>query len=112
MSSESSDTTNALGVACAAVLVIPVVMLISAFVSGWSLMHLWNWFIVPLGAVEITSIWWAYGIGLVVGLFTYTRVDAKKREGVEVLTRLLFVLGWPLVLVGLGWIVVNYLWVM
>jgi uncharacterized membrane protein len=78
----------------AAVLVLTsviAVMAAAAFIRGFVIYKMWNWFIVPLGAVEI-GILHAYGLSLMVGIvfaFAVQNEDKKKNAAVSILELLM-----------------------
>lgn len=60
-------------------LAVVIIVSISAIINGWALLHLWQWFIVPLGVPSLT-LSWAIGISLVVGLLTNHNYPKKGEE--------------------------------
>ena len=52
---------------------------LSLFVSGTALMYMWNWFIVPLGAIKI-GFWLAFGISMTVKFFIGVHISRDKQD--------------------------------
>jgi hypothetical protein len=80
---------------------------------AWVLVVLWGWFLVPLGAFEL-SIATAIGISIIVGLFTQhlqkDYVEVKYKTGmVDGLLGLLPAVIAPLVALLTGWIVTWFM---
>lgn len=80
-------------------------MVAGMFMSGWAIMKLWGWFIIPLGAPPI-SFWHGLGIAACVNLFTF-RSDTPKDNDKSwwsliglMLVRAIVI---PLVFVAFGW---------
>lgn len=115
MATNSNDDTLVVGcvVSILTLLLIPV----SYAINGWALSILWGWFILPLieGAPTL-GIAQAIGVAMVVGFLTH-QVQHKQchddRSLSEKTTDLLaHVFGWlfgPLVTLGIGWIVIQFL---
>jgi hypothetical protein len=84
-------------------------------INGWVLSQLWKWFVEPFG-VPALSVPYAIGVSLIVGFLTHQRNtsrstdDRDKGEKItsavaEILTS--FTL--PLITLGIGWIVSQFL---
>lgn len=59
-------------------------MVIMALIRGFVIYKMWNWFIVPLGAVEI-GILHAYGLSLMVGIvFSFLQQEKKSEKSAPV----------------------------
>ena len=52
-------------------------------ISGWALVRLWNWFILPFFDVPTLSIAHAVGISLIVSFLTYSPTEAKDGRTTE-----------------------------
>lgn len=76
--------------------------------QGWAISTLWNWFVAPLGAPQI-GIATAIGISLTVAVIrmkgSAKSPERTRRQSIENLAGIFLV---PLVGVGLGWIVKQY----
>lgn len=59
------------------------ILMIPVMVAAWggAIMLLWNWFVSPLGVHPLTF-WWAYGLTIMVSVFTYgsTKKKAEKDD--------------------------------
>ena len=77
-------------------------LVVSFIVNDWALSVLWKWFILPLGAPQL-SIGSAIGLSIVVGFLTAKPQDSKKE--VDWTTVVPSALLSPLIAVGIGWIV-------
>jgi hypothetical protein len=73
---------------------------------GWAVSTLWGWFIVPLGGREI-SIPLAIGIGLTLGALRFSKTK-KEDDNLGWHEKLIAPVVGPLVAVGLGWIVKQF----
>jgi hypothetical protein len=86
-----------------------IVIIVGALIGGYVLAKMWLWFIVPFGAPEI-EIAHAIGISLLAGLFTSSSSSDDKYESTaEVVTKLIATLIAPFILLGFGWIVVQFM---
>ena len=77
---------------------------------GWALSYLWQWFMVPIG-IPTLSVPQCIGITLVVSFLThqYYREPEDKRETSEkIAAGVILILG-PLLTLGFGWRVKQYL---
>jgi multisubunit Na+/H+ antiporter MnhB subunit len=76
--------------------------------QGWAISTLWNWFVAPLGAPQI-GIATAIGISLTAAVIrmkgSEKSPERTRRESIERLVGIFLV---PLVGVGLGWIVKQF----
>jgi hypothetical protein len=92
---------------------IPLLFVVGTAANGWALATLWEWFILPvfesapaLGVVQ------AAGIAMVVSFLTYQRQESKLNDdsaGVAMLKAYWYVLSRPLMSVGFGWALVQFL---
>lgn len=83
-----------------------VLLIISALITGWAVSTLWGWFIVPLGVEDITYIH-AIGVAIFIGMFTNSASENSDKDN-EWLAKAVAKLLWPVLAVGLGWIVVQF----
>src|SRR5689334_18244443 len=77
---------------------------------GWALATLWGWFLVPLLHVPPIGISMAWGLSILVGLFTdqgYKKSDLKTNE--EKVTAFIYYIIAPILSVVLGWLVLRFL---
>ena len=60
-----------------------VMLVLTAFVQGVVLMNLWNWFVAPLGVMQI-GYWMAFGLALTIRVFinTNSRNSDDQESGV------------------------------
>ena len=70
---------------------------------GWVITYLWKWFMVPLGIVDI-SLPHAIGISVIIS-FLISNVIKKDQTKEEQIYGLVLMFLWPLIALGLGWIV-------
>lgn len=93
------------------VLLMIVGSVFQAVVEAWAISTLWNWFVTRLGVSPI-SYALAFGLGLVVSVFTTRDYARQKYEGGSqqvFWTRLLgFVLAYALA-VFIGWIALHFI---
>jgi len=85
-------------------------------VNGWALSILWRWFVVSTLNLPSLSIPAAIGIAIIAGYLTekgYEDEDSKNRsEGdrqVYVVMSLVYAFARPLVSLGVGWIVLQFM---
>lgn len=78
---------------------------VSFVLWGWAGSVLWGWFVVPLGAVEI-SLWHAAGLRAMLSLVTgRKRADADERDSLTVaLEGFGAAVLVPLLALGFGWV--------
>ncbi|MCK9543757.1 MAG: hypothetical protein M0R03_17190 [Novosphingobium sp.] len=82
-------------------LIIPLTLL-----RGWVLLALYKWFIIPLGAPEI-SMAHALGVALIVGFLTHTYTGKKDRdEKIEEVIQSFLV---PIIALIFGWVYQSFL---
>lgn len=65
---------------CLILLVGLLVAPLLAALQGWCLATLWNWFIVDLFKVRPLGIWEAFGLALVVRIFTWSKEPKSDDE--------------------------------
>lgn len=85
--------------------------LYSAFAFGYVGMTLWEWFIVPVFGLPLLSWGKAYGIALLVGLWTHQhRVNTNKDERTtpEKVGQAIGVLLSPWIVLFVGWVGKTY----
>jgi hypothetical protein len=94
-----------------------VIVLISAiaiFATGFAIMKLWGWFVVPACGFEFVSFWHAYGLALFFQALSGSHhsvvsISQKKDEKtfesqiIEAIARIIVLL----LLVGIGWLIVH-----
>lgn len=81
-----------------------VFLFVAAYiVNGWALVHLWGWFLTPLGlpAVDLP---WAIGISIVVGFLTNSSVP-KENETIDGVKASLYLFLRPLLALLVGYVV-------
>lgn len=77
--------------------------IVGTIITAFCLRDLWNWFIVPLGMIEITAIH-ALGIDLTIGKMSKnTLIDLDKSEEKELNEAVMYIV-LPLITWGLGWV--------
>ena len=82
------------------------IMIAAAFIRGYVIYKMWNWFVVPLGAVEI-GILHAYGLSLMVGVvFSFVQQKDNSKNAAISIAELLFNNAFVLFL---GWIVHQWM---
>lgn len=72
-----SDSDGAALVGCIGAICL---LIIGAFMKGVALLYLWNWFVVPLGVQPLTSVWWAFGIALIVSFVSPTTTSSSSND--------------------------------
>lgn len=96
----------------AAVILLAVLGVPALLWRGYVLTILWGWFIVPLFGVPALSIPLAIGLSLTVAFLTSQRTGnettEKKSEGEKLLTSLILCAAWPLIALGVGWVVQRF----
>jgi hypothetical protein len=78
-------------------------MPVGALISGWAMMTLWGWFIVPLG-VRAIGMAHGWGLAMMVGLYTHHTPD--KREPFDIIVSGLITI---LLVLGFGWIAHSFM---
>jgi hypothetical protein len=80
---------------------------------GYVFSILWDWFAVPAFGLPALSLAMAIGIALLVNYATYRRVtvptDPSKTEADKITDVLAHIITYPLIVLGMGWIVKQYL---
>lgn len=77
---------------------------------GWVLSYLWKWFLVPIGFPEL-SLPQCIGIALAVAFLTHQHqreAEDKRTDNEKIVAGVIYVLG-PMITLGFGWIVKQYL---
>ena len=71
---------------------------------AFSIMVLWNWFLVPLGVMQI-GFWNTMGLGCLIGMFTFSfaKMDREK-TGKDLLTLWTMIIIYPAIALFFGWI--------
>lgn len=87
-------------------------IVIGSIMNGWALSVLWTWFIVPIFKWPILSIAQAVGLGMVVSFLTRhsintddTSKDMTDAVGAVIANSAIY----PVLVVGIGWIVTVFL---
>lgn len=88
-------------------------IVIAAILNGWALSIIWGWFVVPLFGLPSLSVPAAIGLALTLNLFVRPEYDEKRYQNSDLaeITGALIgkgLLG-PLVVLGLGWIVKQFI---
>lgn len=100
-----------LGCFGAAVLLVGVSVL-SYVLNGWALVKLWGWFVLPrFASAPSLSISQAIGIAIVVSFLTSQSIPDEKNDdtpGEKIGKAVTVALLKPLIAVGIGWIVAQY----
>lgn len=84
-------------------LIIPAISL-----RGWVILKLWDWFIVPLNAPQI-SIVQAIGISILINFMTLHDINTKKRDLEEEIKGYIFVFTYPFIILLIGWVTQLFL---
>lgn len=83
-------------------------VIIAAMLRGWVLSVMWMWFVVPTFGLTPLSIPVAIGIGLILSFTTHqTNISAKPKRDISDIAS--SAVGYPLVLLGLAWIVKSFM---
>lgn len=82
-------------------------MIAASILNGWALVQLWGWFMVPLG-LPVLSLPWAIGIAVVVSFLT-NHNEPRKSDDVDVGKAIGHAFLRPVISVGVGWIVHQYM---
>jgi len=102
---------------CLASLIALISIPFAYVVNGWALATLWGWFIVPTFDVPTLSIPVAIGLAIVVGYLTKAtpNLDSVKESkssreaAVDILAAMFYSFLHPLVALGVGWIVLQFI---
>ena len=110
MKDEDRKIVTVIGGCLIGVPLVIVVAVASALLDGWAISRLWAWFLVPLGVPAITIVH-AIGISLLFSLFKpHVSSSSDKKKGLAVLLgTLIAAFLVPLLAVGMGWIVVQFM---
>ncbi len=91
---------------------IPALIAFGAIIKGWAVSVLWGWFFVPLGLPPI-GVALAIGVSLTITYLTMQRTGNEAEKDDEAGKKLARSLGTmffaPLVTLGAGWIVKQFL---
>lgn len=85
---------------------------LGSIMGGWALSVTWRWFIVPVFSAPTLTIAQAIGVGLVVNLLTsrQTKEEDEDESWIEkVIKAAIYVVLYPLMAVGIGWIIKGFL---
>jgi uncharacterized membrane protein SpoIIM required for sporulation len=83
---------------------------IGPIVNGWALSVLWSWFVAPLFELPILSIFSAIGLALVASMVTSRNAGREyKKPGDALAAVVAQSLITPLITVGLGWVVTQFM---
>lgn len=88
-----------------------IAYLAGVVLSGWVLVVLWGWFVLPVFRVAAPSIAQACGLGLflrfmVQNYYSYDR--SKTYTGQDVAVAVLMMVVYPLVVLGIGWFIYQF----
>jgi len=71
---------------------------------SFAIMVLWNWFLVPLGVMQI-SFWNTMGLGCLIGMFTFSLAkNSEQKRGLDLLGFWTTIVIYPAVALFFGWI--------
>ena len=108
----------AIGVVVVAMLIVAVMAIslitLASIINGYVLRILWGWFIIPVFHLPNLSLAQAIGFSMVIGLLThrssYTSTNEKSKEEKrkEFVQYLYTLIVYPLVTLGIGWIVHQF----
>ncbi len=93
------------------VLVIVLMVVIGSLMNGWALSILWKWFVIPIFTLPSLSIIQAIGVSMVVGILTShsSTIDSSKEWTEIINTYIGRAIVYPIMVVGIGWIVSSML---
>ncbi len=80
----------------ALLLAVPIILL-----RGWILLLLWSWFIIPLGAPEITLAH-AIGLGIIISYSTGSKYDLREKTTEEKIKEFVYLVFAPLFALLIG----------
>lgn len=86
--------------------------LYGVFATGFVSMKLWAWFVVPIFGVKALTITQAYGLALIIGLWThqhFVNTNKDERETSEKVSHWIALLITPWFVLFVGWIVHAFL---
>ena len=69
--------------------------------NGWVVINMWNWYVLPLGAPEIS---FAHALGLATLVSFIARATIIDEDGEE-MKRLVYTIASPLLTIMMGWII-------
>ena len=89
---------------------IVVAALVGAIIGGYVLSVMWGWFVVPLFNLPPLSIPYAIGINLIVSFLTQPNYKSSDKEKPsKVIAEMLMACFAPLMYLGMGWIVLQFI---
>lgn len=116
MSNSSKSTAVVATIGCLSMLfALPLLAAAAIMIDGYVVMHLWRWFLVPLGLPAITYLH-AAGISMLVDYMCPT-IDlsdvTKKEDGTPITTMVTKIIGLiiikPLIVLGIGSLLYIYM---
>ena len=86
-------------------------MVAGTILRGWVLSILWKWFMVSAFGLPVLSVAAAIGVSIVVSLMTfqYVYTEDNRSEGVKIASGLGVSIGAPLLILGMAWIIKQFL---
>lgn len=84
-------------------------MVLGAILGGWALSVTWGWFMVPVFGLPELSIVPAMGIALVIGYLTKSSGSSNKEGGEAIIEGIVHTFVGPLLVVGIGWIILQFM---
>ena len=89
---------------------IVVISIVGAIAQGWALSTLWSWFVADFLGLPLLTIPQAIGIALLVGMFFIPNLEEKDKDVVDLFLKLISkAIFYPLIVVGLGWLVLQFM---
>jgi ABC-type branched-subunit amino acid transport system permease subunit len=107
---QETDVEILLGLGVGVVLVagLLVVMVPLILLRGWAIQTLWGWFIVPTFGLHPLRIVEAYGISILISLFTHSG-GSREKEGEKWWMPVVGGVFGTLIAVGVGWVVRRWM---
>jgi hypothetical protein len=108
MNKDNETFLSCLGAIGIVIILVPL----SIIMRGWVLSIMWGWFIVPLFGLPALTIPYAIGVSAVIALLKGSSTDNKKddKKALEKFLEALFVaFVAPLITLGFGWIVLQFI---
>jgi hypothetical protein len=99
---------NRLALAVLGFLGVCAFIVLSNILSGWALVIMWGWFVVPIFGLPKLSVVSAMGVSLVVSYLTH-QLDFKKGEEEDWSTKISLCVLKPIMFLGVGLIIRQYM---
>ena len=96
-----------IAVVLGAIVSVSVLLALTAIWVGFVFSTMWGWFVAPVTTLPEIGIAEATGLSLVIGLFT-SRTSGEQGDG-TFSAALGKTLGYPLLVLGMGWIVLQFI---